>query len=258
MTVVGDLYPRKLDLGRVVRDISAVLSRAPLPYWGVVIVSGALPSLTSFLLMGGQLAKPGFLFSGLYWLQLAFGLLVGAFQGGCLLFIGVNILSGRPVQLREVLLTGAKYLLPLFAVSIMSFLAIGVGWLLLLIPGVILITAWCVVGPVLIFERAGLLSVFGRSAQLTRGNRWRIVGLFVIALLVIWIVEFALGFGMIRSLAAGRAAAQAAPTTSFLIGGVVIGVVLTALGYAMVSALYVQLCELKQGVGRAAVAEVFD
>jgi hypothetical protein len=63
-------------------------------------------------------------------------------------------------------------LLPLIAVSILAGLGIGIGFLLLIVPGLILLTIWSVAAPVLVIERPGVLRAFGRSRELVRGYGW--------------------------------------------------------------------------------------
>jgi hypothetical protein len=75
-------------------------------------------------------------------------------------------------------------LLPLIAVSILAGLGVAIGLLLLIIPGLILVTLWAVVAPVTVLERPGLLAAFGRSRELVRGNGWQVFGVIVLFLLV--------------------------------------------------------------------------
>src|SRR5438552_4856256 len=58
---------------------------------------------------------------------------------------------------------------PLVGVSILFGIAVGVGFVLLIIPGLILLTIWSVVAPVTVVERPGVFAAFGRSRQLVRG-----------------------------------------------------------------------------------------
>src|SRR5437763_15001646 len=59
---------------------------------------------------------------------------------------------------------------PLVAVSILFGLGVGIGFILLIIPGLILLVMWAVVAPVTVLERPGVSAAFGRSRQLGLGN----------------------------------------------------------------------------------------
>lgn len=76
-------------------------------------------------------------------------------------------------------------LLPLIAVSILAGLGIGIGFLLLIVPGLILLTLWSVAAPVLVIERPGVLGAFGRSRELVRGYGWPVFGTIVLVFLLV-------------------------------------------------------------------------
>jgi len=60
------------------------------------------------------------------------------------------------------------------------WIGIGVGFLLLIVPGIILALMWALTIPVAVIEDTGLRDSVSRSAQLTKGHRGRV---FVIGLL---------------------------------------------------------------------------
>lgn len=69
--------------------------------------------------------------------------------------------------------------------AVMSWILIGIGFVLCIIPGIILSLAFQVVYPVAVFENAGPVDVLRRSFHLTEGLRWHIfLGGFVVALVV--------------------------------------------------------------------------
>jgi lipid-A-disaccharide synthase-like uncharacterized protein len=59
---------------------------------------------------------------------------------------------------------------PLVAVSILFGIGVGIGFVLLIVPGLILLVIWSVVAPVTVLERPGVFAAFGRSRELVRGN----------------------------------------------------------------------------------------
>jgi hypothetical protein len=76
-------------------------------------------------------------------------------------------------------------LLPLIAVSILAGLGIGIGFVLLIVPGLILLTLWSVAAPVTVIERPGVLAAFGRSRELVRGYGWPVFGTIVLVFLLV-------------------------------------------------------------------------
>ena len=73
----------------------------------------------------------------------------------------------------------------LLLVGIVAGICTGIGFVLLVIPGLILLTIWAVAAPVVVLERPGGLGALGRSRELVRGNGWQVFAvIFVLFLLV--------------------------------------------------------------------------
>ncbi len=120
--------------------------------------------------------------------------------------------------------------LPLIGVGILAGIAIGVGFLLLFVPGLILLTIWAVIAPVIVVERSGVMDSFGRSRELVRGNGWQVFGVIFVVFLISAVVGAILGaigagisdsvgmrilFNLIASTATAPIAALAAATIYF-------------------------------------------
>jgi hypothetical protein len=85
------------------------------------------------------------------------------------------------------------YIWPVAAASILYSIAIVAGLLLLIVPGLYLMTIWAVVIPVIVIERSGALAAFGRSQQLVRGRGWYVFGTLVLVLVILLAVDIVLG-----------------------------------------------------------------
>lgn len=76
----------------------------------------------------------------------------------------------------------------LIGLSILVAFAVTIGFVLLIVPGVYLMTIWAVAAPALVIERRGIGAAFGRSRELVRGHGlpvlWMILLVFLLALLV--------------------------------------------------------------------------
>jgi hypothetical protein len=105
---------------------------------------------------------------------------------------------------------------PLLLAGILLAIAIGIGLLLLIVPGLCLMTIWAVTAPVIVLERRGVFEALGRSRELVRGNGWSVFGVIVI----VFVLEFGVG------LVAG--------TTSAL-GGHVVGVLVQLVATVLVA-----------------------
>jgi hypothetical protein len=83
--------------------------------------------------------------------------------------------------------------LPLIGAGLLAGLGIGIGFILLLVPGLILLTIWAVIAPVIVVERSGAIAAFGRSRELVRGNGWQVFGVIFVAFVITVIVQAVLG-----------------------------------------------------------------
>jgi len=93
----------------------------------------------------------------------------------------------------------APYIVTLFLAAVVYVIAVGIGLILLIVPGLILITLWAVVAPAIVGENRGAIEAFGRSRELVRGNGWPVFGAIVLALLIviaIRAVAVAIGYGI--------------------------------------------------------------
>lgn len=83
-----------------------------------------------------------------------------------------------------------------WAVAIASFLAgvaITIGLFLVIVPGLILITIWAVIIPVIVIEQSDPIASFGRSRQLVRGYGWQVFGTLCLLFVILIVVSIVLG-----------------------------------------------------------------
>jgi hypothetical protein len=77
----------------------------------------------------------------------------------------------------------------LILVGIVAGIGIAIGFILIIIPGLILITIWSVFAPVIVLERPDGLGALGRSRELVRGNGWQVFGVIVVLVIGVGIVS---------------------------------------------------------------------
>jgi hypothetical protein len=73
---------------------------------------------------------------------------------------------------------------PLIIAGILAGVGIGIGLVLVIVPGLFLLTIWAVVAPVIVVERAGVIDAFGRSRELVKGNGWPVFGVIIVLFLI--------------------------------------------------------------------------
>lgn len=127
----------------------------------------------------------------------------------------------------------APKLITLFLLSIVLSVLIGIGFILLIIPGVILTLMWLVSVPAMVVEDKGVFDSMSRSADLTKDNRMRILGVGILLFAAVIVV--------------GLAAILLAAITPIL--GIIAGIALAVIVYPwlsiVVAVLYFRLREVK-------------
>src|SRR5712691_867062 len=81
------------------------------------------------------------------------------------------------------------------AAGVLAAIAIGIGFLLLIVPGLFLLTIWSMLVPVIVIEGRSAGESFTRSREIVRGNGWSVFGLIVVTFLLVGIAS-----GVIRLL----------------------------------------------------------
>ncbi|MGO9247781.1 MAG: hypothetical protein ACLQQB_03575 [Solirubrobacteraceae bacterium] len=95
----------------------------------------------------------------------------------------------RDATVGQLLQAATPVLGQLILVGIIAGIGIAIGFVLVIIPGLILITIWSVAAPVVVLEHPGALKALGRSRELVRGNGWRVFGVIVVLVIGVGIVS---------------------------------------------------------------------
>jgi hypothetical protein len=82
----------------------------------------------------------------------------------------------------------APFILPLIGFGILFAIGVTLGFFLLVIPGLILITFWSVGAPAIVVEGIGPIDAFGRSWRLVRGDAWSVFGTLLVVLLIVIVI----------------------------------------------------------------------
>ena len=81
----------------------------------------------------------------------------------------------------------------LLAAGILAGIAIFIGFLLLIVPGLFLLTIWSLIVPAIVIEGKSAGESFGRSRELVRGNGWNVFGVIVITIAIAIVAGIILG-----------------------------------------------------------------
>ena len=165
---------------------SAIISRAFEIYRtqvGTLLAGAALIYLAQFVV---NLVLP----DSLDWIGSIVSLVLTAFFTGMVVMLVRDLQDGhRDSSLGELFSSVTPVLVPVIVVSILFGIGVAIGFVLIIIPGLILLTIWSVAVPVTVIERPGIFAAFGRSRQLVKGNGWQVFG----TILLVWLIAIVVG-----------------------------------------------------------------
>lgn len=250
----------QFSVGRVVARTFEVFGQNFVPFLILATISIVPAVLLSFVVARFQpvSATPAVfptLTSGLMMILAGtLQLIMAYFLQGALVQGTVTTLSGKPASFSECLSTALRRLPRLIGLGILTALVFGLGFLLLVVPGFILITMWAVVGPVCVVEDKTIASCFSRSTELTRNHRWAIFGLlFAFALICL-----AAGLALLPLAGLSRPPHSPLPGNGvYWLANAVVQIITSSIGAVGIASVYYELRTIKEGVGPEQLAAVF-
>jgi hypothetical protein len=175
---------RDFQVGAALSKAFSLLVRNALPF-GIVAVITNLPIFLLPLLFTsfGRQVTAANNSSRLLWMTLAYVVLVvvlHAISQAIILYGAFEDMRGRPVNLISSIWFGGRRLLPVLGVALWGGLLTGLAGLLLIIPAFIVYTMWYVATPACVVESIGPGKSLSRSAELTKGHRWKVFGMLIV------------------------------------------------------------------------------
>ena len=127
------------------------------------------------------------------------------------------------------------------AVAVLGGLAVALGFLALIVPGIWLIVGFSVAVPVLLIERTGPVAALRRSLGLVAGRWWATAGVLLLGQLLVGLVG-ALLQGIVMSIPASLSDGQhAAGALGMALGGTIATAFTAPCSAAIVTLLYMDL-----------------
>ncbi|MBC2666165.1 hypothetical protein H7F51_11615 [Novosphingobium flavum] len=209
--------------------------------------------------MAGPDSALGIFSSGTYWFVLiaSFGLFSILFASATHGFLITG--EGKRAEFADCLRTGIYKALPVFALMLLWALGVWVGMILLIVPGLILMTMWSVSLPSLVSGDSGVIGSFGRSRELTKGSRWKIFALILLFAVVYYVLYFTLMGAVVSGVRPGElsAAMAASMSPAMLAGSLILTTVMLFLFPALLTSIYLETTRGRAGSMGEPLEEVF-
>jgi hypothetical protein len=226
---------RKLDVGEALSEVFAIYREnagvlLPVAFWlflAVSIVNGFAEDSVALALVGAILT-----------------LVAQVLYEGMVVSLVRDVQDGRrDLSVGELYRSVTPVLWPLLGASILFGIAVAVGFVLLVVPGLFLLTIWAVLAPAIVIERRPATAAFGRSRELVKGYGWPVLGVVIVAILITFVVSLIL-LGIASAIADG-------PILRIVLG--VLATTATApIGALVAGVLYYRLLQLKGDSGAVA------
>jgi hypothetical protein len=177
-------------VGRVLGRAATIFSQNFVIFFLVAVVA-ALPTVlliqrNADAMVGGAPSADLLIMIGVGFLL---AMVLGMLSQAVMLHAAFQAMRHRAVSLGESLRVGFARVIPILLLAIVMGFLMGLGFLLLIVPGLILLTMWWVATPACVVERTGPWTSLKRSAVLTKGHRWKVFGLLLLLFAVNIIVS---------------------------------------------------------------------
>lgn len=235
MTTVSGT-PTKLDIGGVFEATTEIYKKSFGTVWIVALIL-LIPAAIIVALLGNG----GFL----GFLGTIVQLVATAWLVGSVVRIVQDVEEDGQIDwsVGEILGSVTPRLISIILLQIVMGILIGIGLILLIIPGVILALMWAVAMPSLVVENKGVFDSLSRSSELTKDNRMRILGVAVVVLVLYLILAII-----------GGILVAAVPVIG-VIALIILGVLIYPYISIIAAVLYYRLRELKEGVVTGGAAQ---
>jgi hypothetical protein len=189
---MSDLVLRPRSATELIDAAFQVYRRAPVPF----IVAMALvyvPWLAIRLLLQIEIPQTPDQFTPTMFRDLmifaAAGIVIYGLAGGVVSLIARAVYLDEPIDVPDAFRQTLTRILPITVATAITFALIGIGFVFLLIPGILLIGRFFAVRQIVVLESQGPFAAIVRSGHLATRNYGRIIGtLFLVAVLT-WVVN---------------------------------------------------------------------
>ena len=164
------------------------------------------------------------------------------------LYGAYQVMRGKDFSVGESLSAGFARLLPALGTTFAVVILVMIGFVLLVVPGIIAMLMMYVALPVCVVERLGPFASMGRSRFLTKGSRWKLLGLALLMYLAILVLGGI--FGGVGAYLGGF--------LGYRIGAMPVSILIYAFFSVLAAVVYHDLRVAKEGVDVDTLAGVFD
>ena len=167
-------------------------------------------------------------------------------------------LQGSRASIGKCIGVGFGRFFPVLGVSILSVILVVLGFIAVIVPGIILICMFYVATPAAVIERAGVTGALGRSSELTKGHKWQIFGLVFLLGLLGWALQYTVNHVFMDPSTILKGGSLGGFMRRAIYLHIGLAVITTSLGAVMSATAYYFLRSEKEGTTADELARVFE
>jgi hypothetical protein len=176
---------RKLDVGATLSQSFSTYGAQAGVLLPLAFVIYLIVAVVDVILAGSLVLVP---------IVLAVSVIAATLYQGMVVNLVSDVQDGRrDFSIEDLVRATGPVVLPLIGAGLLAGIAIGIGFLVLIVPGLILLTIWSVIAPVIVVEHSGVMNAFGRSRELVRENGWQVFGVIVVVYVIVVAANVILG-----------------------------------------------------------------
>jgi hypothetical protein len=179
--------PKRIAVGEVISETFSIYGQNIVALLGSAIVVFVVVGLVAGLLQAG---------GGIVLVLLGAAVHVAgqALYTGFVVELVRDVRDGRRDETVGDLFSSAMpFILPLIGFGVLFAIGVTIGFILLIVPGLILLTFWSVGAPAIVIEGVGPVDAFGRSWRLVKGEAWAVFGALLVTFLIVLVIGVILG-----------------------------------------------------------------
>lgn len=174
-----------MQIGSVLGEAWALYKRF---FWKFFLTAFVVYAVLDLLSALADAAAGDSFLAGLFWgLIAATAGVIGFFWvQGALVEVVRDVREGRADRtVGEIYQAVGPRLPALIVGGILAGLGIAVGLVLLIVPGLFLLTIWSMLVAVIVIEGRSAGEAFGRSREIVRGHGWEVFGLIIVTFVIV-------------------------------------------------------------------------
>lgn len=238
---------RPLTVGEIL-DVSFTLYRRHFaPLAGVALVCSGIPVILNMFIQasGGMLQNLPLVL--VYYIVFA---ALSSIATAATLFIVSDSYLGRTIDARAALRRAGPFIGRILICSMLTGLVVFIGFMFFVIPGIIFLAGLILAIPAVVIEGKRAGAALARSWELTRGSRWRMLGLLLVLIILLYIPLAAIG-GIIAIFVPGAGSILSTPNVTLSVAAVALSglaqIFIYPLFYCVLTIAYYDLRVRKEG-----------